>query len=125
MTAPLDLRYLQGVDCFNRRAFFRAHEVWEDLWRASRGPDREFYQGLIQVAVCLYHFGNGNLRGARKLYHTATAHLQAYLPQHAGLDVAGLVGDLETCCAELLAGPPACLHARLSPGLIPRCRLSL
>ncbi len=57
-----DARYLGGVRFFNEGDFFEAHEVWEDLWLNTAGPERRFYQGLIQAAVALYHFGNGNLR---------------------------------------------------------------
>src|SRR5262245_57419384 len=55
-----DPRYLAGVLFFNRRDFFEAHEVWEDLWQECTGPERKFVQALIQAAVALYHFGNGN-----------------------------------------------------------------
>ena len=71
-----DPRYLEGIEHFNVCDFFEAHEVWEELWADYRGPDRKFYQGLIQVAVCLHHFGNGNTRGARKLYVSSLAYLQ-------------------------------------------------
>jgi len=125
MDEQLDRRYLQGIDCFNRRAFFHAHEVWEELWRDTESPTREFYQGLIQVAVCLHHFGNGNVRGARKLYHSAVEHLRAYSPRHAGLDVAVLLRDLTACCAELLADQPDAPRATLHPDRIPHCRLTL
>lgn len=126
MVEQLDSRYLQGVEYFNRHAFFHAHEVWEDLWQETHGPARQFYQGLIQVAVCLHHFHNGNLRGACKLYHSATAYLRDYSPRYAGLDVAGLLHDLAVCCAELPEEPSADLPAIvLAPDRIPRCRLSL
>lgn len=125
MVEQFDPRYLQGIDYFNRCAFFHAHEVWEELWHDTHGPAREFYQGLIQVAVCLHHFGKGNLRGARKLYFSSAAHLRAYLPRHAGLDVACLLRDLETCCAELLTDPQSCERVTLVAERIPRCRLSL
>src|SRR5262249_60698648 len=65
---PYDPRYLAGVLLFNAHDFFEAHEVWEDLWAESHGPQRRFYQGLIQAAVGLCHFNNGNLGGAPKLY---------------------------------------------------------
>src|SRR5690606_4025898 len=69
-SSSYDPRFLQGIAYFNECDFFEAHEVWEDLWSEIQGPSRRFYQGLIQVAVCLHHFGNGNLRGAQKLYHS-------------------------------------------------------
>jgi len=48
--------------------------------------DRRFYQALIQAAVALYHYGNGNLRGASKLYGTSKAYMDKYPSPHwAGL----------------------------------------
>src|SRR5437899_3231342 len=80
-----DARYLAGVMFFNDRDFFQAHEVWEDLWADTQGDDHRFYQGLIQAAVGLYHFGNGNVRGAVKLYHSSLAYMQPYPALHWGL----------------------------------------
>ncbi len=97
-----DSRYLAGIEHFNVCDFFEAHEVWEELWVDIEGPTRKFYQGLIQVAVCLHHFGNGNIRGARKLYHTSCRYLEAYLPSHEGLDVEKLIRELTVCCQEFL-----------------------
>ncbi|MDP7205222.1 MAG: DUF309 domain-containing protein [Pirellulaceae bacterium] len=97
-----DSRYLEGIQHFNVCDFFEAHEAWEELWVEIEGPTRKFYQGLIQVAVCLHHFGNGNIRGARKLYHTSCRYLEAYLPVHEGLDVEKLIRELTICCQEFL-----------------------
>ena len=47
----LDPRYLTGVEHFNKRAFYDAHEVWEDLWNDSQGEDNSFVQGLIQFCL--------------------------------------------------------------------------
>ncbi|MEI7780964.1 MAG: DUF309 domain-containing protein, partial [Planctomycetota bacterium] len=63
-----DPLYLDGIEKFNECDYYESHEVWEELWTEYRGPSRKFYQGLIQAAVALYHFGNGNIRGARKLH---------------------------------------------------------
>ena len=73
---PYDPRYLAGVVLFNEQDFFGAHEVWEDLWADSYGDERRFYQGLIQAAVGLCHFGNGNLNGAVKLYHSSREYMR-------------------------------------------------
>ena len=76
MPAEYDPRYLDGIEHFNKCDFFEAHEVWEELWADYSGPSRKFYQGLIQVAVCLHHFGNGNIRGAKKLYFGSRGYLE-------------------------------------------------
>ena len=88
-------RYLEGIRHFNACEFYEAHEVWEELWADCRGPIREFYQGLIQVAVALHHFGNGNIRGAIKLYHSSRKHLQPYFPNHLGCDTRHLFIEME------------------------------
>ena len=62
-TADYDPRYLAGILFFNTRDFFEAHDVWEELWADCRGPEQRFYQGLIQAAVGLFHYGGGNVRG--------------------------------------------------------------
>ena len=73
-----DPRYLAGIVLFNRGDFFEAHEVWESLWMETFTPEKKFYQGLIQAAVGLCHFCNGNGRGAIKLYKSSHDYMKAY-----------------------------------------------
>jgi len=118
-----DPRYLQGIQYFNECEFFEAHEVWEDLWTEYQGPSRKFYQGLIQVAVCLHHFGNSNIRGARKLYNSSRAYLDPYRPVHQSLDLDKLFVDLEACCAEIVATEEAYPDIEIDADLIPEIHL--
>lgn len=97
-----DPRYLAGVRFFNQHDYFEAHEVWEELWADTGPPERRFYQGLIQAAVGLLHFGNGNLGGAIKLYRSSRAYMEPYLPQFLGLDVNDFWRQMEGCFAPLL-----------------------
>jgi predicted metal-dependent hydrolase len=92
--------YLAGIEKFNACDYYESHEVWEELWTEYRGPSRQFYQGLIQAAVALYHFGNGNIRGARKLHGSVHRYLEPYAPRHLGLDVTSFLGSFDTCLAE-------------------------
>lgn len=101
-TREYDPRYLAGMLLFNAGDFFDAHEVWEDLWAECTGADRRFVQGLIQAAVGLCHFGNGNVRGAVKLYHSARAYMEG-LGTHWGLDVPAFWRAMAACFAEALA----------------------
>ena len=118
-----DPRYLEGIEHFNVCDFFEAHEVWEELWADYSGPSRRFYQGLIQVAVCLHHFGNGNIRGAKKLYFSSREYLKDYLPKHEGLDVEKLLAQLETCCREILESQEEFPKIEIVPDLIPEIYL--
>ena len=100
-----DPRYLAGVLLFNRGDFFEAHEAWEALWMDTAGPDRTFYQGLIQAAVGLCHFCNGNVRGAVKLYHSGRAYIEPLGSPYWGLDTARFWEEMGRCFAEVLPGP--------------------
>jgi predicted metal-dependent hydrolase len=123
MVPAYEPRYLAGVVCFNRRDFFEAHEVWESLWLDKDvGEDRRFVQGLIQAAVGLFHFGNGNRRGAIKLYGTAKNYMDAYPSPYLGLDHAAFWRDMERCFADLHAAAEG-TDVRLDDALIPTIAL--
>jgi predicted metal-dependent hydrolase len=106
--ASYDPRYLAGVVLFNRGDFFEAHEVWEALWMETFGEEKRFIQGLIQAAVGLCHFCNGNVRGAVKLYHSSRDYMRKYPSPYLGLDQSTFWGQMERCFAPLLASaePP-------------------
>ena len=78
----------QGLDLFNKGHFFEAHDVWEDLWTGTRGPDRKFLQGLIHAAVGCYHLNHKNFRGAHSQFDLSRAALRPSGPTHLGIDVA-------------------------------------
>ena len=88
-----------------------------------RGP-RKFYQGLIQVAVALHHFGNGNIRGAKKLYLSSSAYLQPYRPVYQGLDLEKLLAEFEHCFEEVLASQEQFPKIDIIPDRIPEIHLN-
>jgi hypothetical protein len=98
-----DPRYLAGVLLFNRGDFFEAHEAWESLWMDTFGPEKQFYQGLIQAAVGLCHFCNGNLRGAAKLYKSSRDYMARYGSPFLGLDQAAFWTQMDRCFAPVVA----------------------
>jgi uncharacterized protein len=104
-SAAYDPRYLAGILLFNRGDYFEAHEVWEELWTDTAGPERRFHQGLIQAAVALCHFCNGNVRGAAKLYRTSRDYMEKFPSPHWGLDTAAFWRQMERCFAPLLSQP--------------------
>src|SRR5262249_52489707 len=103
--------------------FFEAHEVWEALWAETTGPDRRFYQGLIQAAVGLHHFRNGNVRGAAKLYRSSRAYMEQYPSPHLGLDSARFWGQMERCFATVLTSDNPDRAVRPDEALIPELAL--
>lgn len=95
-------KYVEGIRLFNEEEFFECHDVLEELWAETLGDDKKFLQGLIQASVALFHFGNENLGGARKLYHASLEKLEPYGDQHMGLDLQKFKADFMHCFEELL-----------------------
>ena len=120
---PYDRLYLAGIEHFNACEFYEAHEAWEELWIDTTQESRAFYQGLIQTAVCLHHFGNGNVHGARKLYQSCRRYLEPFRPRYLGLDVDKLLGELERCCAQINASGEEDVQGEIDPELIPEIHL--
>lgn len=108
-TAPLDpfeadRLFREGVALFNGARYWHAHEAWETLWRAAEDRERDFYQGLIQVAAGLLHLQRRNLRGARNKLAEGVARLRPYEPAHHGVFVNELVGRADRLIRELEDG---------------------
>ncbi|MBA4494870.1 DUF309 domain-containing protein [Paenactinomyces guangxiensis] len=79
--------YIDFLYYFNvEQDYYECHEVLEELW-LEEGRDR-FYQGLLQIAVGLYHFQNGNIGGAVKMMKAAHDKLAEYPePFRMGIDL--------------------------------------
>lgn len=100
-----DPRFLAGIVLFNRGDFFEAHEVWERLWMEA-SPEKKFYQGLIQAAVALCHFCNGNLRGAAKLHRSGKEYMTRFGSPFLGIDQEKFWAEMDACFAEVLTAEP-------------------
>ena len=100
--AEYDSRYLEGIRAFNDKDFFAAHEIWEDLWNDCPAEERRFYQGLIQAAVALHHWGNGNWRGARRLFFTGRQYMLRYPDHHLGLHQIIFWQQMEKALAQVI-----------------------
>jgi uncharacterized protein len=93
--SPSDPRLARGLDLIRRGEFFAAHEVLEDAWRAAEESERDFFQGLVHVAVAWYQAGRENRVGCERQLEKAARRLGPYAPTHRGLDVAALLTSVE------------------------------
>jgi len=57
---------------------FHAHEVLEAAWKAADHDERDFWQGLAQLAVGLTHARRGNRTGAARLLLRAADRIEPY-----------------------------------------------
>jgi predicted metal-dependent hydrolase len=88
--------------CWNDQRYYEAHDVLEQLWLNTDTGDDNFFKGLIQAAGAFVHLQKNfeypthpkhsrRLRPAVKLFELAEKNLASYVPEHHGLDVAGLL----------------------------------
>ena len=79
--------FFDGLQAYEEKDFFEAHELWEELWSEYYLDDKTFIQGLIQLAVSFVHLGNGNLKGAKSLLKKSTDKFSSYSGLHRGINI--------------------------------------
>ena len=94
---------LQAVAEFNRGDWFESHETLEELWVGAKGELRDFYQGMLQLAVAQHHWRNGNFKGALILLNGGADLLSRVAPVCQGVEVEALGADARRLHAELSA----------------------
>jgi hypothetical protein len=101
-------RLKEAVALFNRREFFRAHEILEEAWREVPEGDRVLYETLIRLAVALHlRLNRGAHRGTVNLLQQALVHLEDLRPEAAGVDTAALYETVAGYVERLRAEPGA------------------
>ncbi len=45
----------EGVQLFNEERFWESHEILEQAWQVSKGPEKDSIQGLILTAAAFVH----------------------------------------------------------------------
>ena len=89
-----DELFQQGIDAFNHRCFYDAHEYWEELWLDYKLKDASFIQGLIQLSVSYFHLFNNNINGARSMISKCLGKF-AGVKMARGMDITALKEQVE------------------------------
>jgi predicted metal-dependent hydrolase len=84
--------------------YFEAHEELEEVWRAAPPEERDFFQGLVHVAVAWYQAGRGRPVATASQLEKAGRRLAAYAPEHLGVDVTHLLAQVEAARARVAGG---------------------
>lgn len=92
------------MDLIRRGEFFAAHEELEDAWRAAAPEERDFFQGLVHFTVAWYQAGRGNRVGCERQLEKAARRLGPYAPEHRGVDVESILGQVERAAKTVGAG---------------------
>ena len=85
-----DSRFEIGMKLFNSCQWYKSHDVFEEIWHETGGPERQILQGILQVAVAQVHLENSNINGATILYGEALGRLKRFELNDFGLDIEGL-----------------------------------
>jgi predicted metal-dependent hydrolase len=92
----------RGLELIREGRYFEAHEELELAWRAAGPEERDFFQGLVHVAVAWYQAGRGRRVGCERQLAKARRRLATYAPSHRGVDVAALLAHLDAVEPDLL-----------------------
>lgn len=108
----------KGIQEFNDGDYFECHETLEDVWMIEAGPDRPFYQGLLQLSVGCFHLLNRNYVGAESQWSKAHAKLKDFGDQHLGVELKSLIPKILRC-QEMLAMVQSGQHREFDLSIIP------
>ncbi len=84
-----------GLDLIRRGEYFEAHEDLEEAWRAAEPAEKDFFQGLVHVAVAWHHAGRGNRPGCERQLAKAVRRLEPFAPEHRGVDIAAVLVSVD------------------------------
>ena len=90
-----DARFEIGMKLFNSCQWYKSHDVFEEIWHETGGPERQLLQGILQVAVAQVHLDNNNINGAKILYGEAFGRLKKFKFNNLGLDIVELCKCVE------------------------------
>ena len=85
-----DSRFEIGMKLFNSAQWYKSHDIFEEIWHETGGPERQLLQAILQVAVAELHLENSNINGATILYGEALGRLKRCHSPDFGLDIARL-----------------------------------
>jgi predicted metal-dependent hydrolase len=88
-----------GLASLRAGRHFEAHEELELAWRAADPGERDFFQGLVHVAVAWYQAGRGRRVGCERQLAKAARRLAPFGPEHRGVDVDALLRQVEAARA--------------------------
>jgi uncharacterized protein len=100
----MEAAFKRGLDEIRAARYFEAHEELEEAWRAAPPEERDFYQGLVHVAVAWYQAGRGRPIATGRQLEKAARRLAAFAPSHRGVDVDDVLAQLAAAETRVAAG---------------------
>jgi predicted metal-dependent hydrolase len=79
-------RAVAGIQLFNQKKFFEAHEELEAAWKEEKGQIRELYRGILQVGVAYYHIQKKNYAGGKIMLERSIKWLDLFPNEILGIN---------------------------------------
>lgn len=102
-------RFREGIDLFNGKKYWEAHEAWEDVWKTmSDRPEDDgeiILRGLIQFTAGLHGLSSGKPEGGRSNLEKAREKLGLFPGRFLGVNLGQIVSVIlasEAAPRELL-----------------------
>jgi uncharacterized protein len=100
-SAEIEIEFGKAIEQFNQQEFYACHDTLEAIWMDAMHPEKTFYQGILQIAVGLYHLSHANWRGAVILLGEGIGRLRDFQPHYESIDVERLIQDSATLLKSL------------------------
>jgi uncharacterized protein len=100
----MDASFKRGLTAIRAGRYFAAHEELEEAWREAPAEERDFFQGLVHVAVAWYQAGRGRPVATERQLEKAERRLAPFAPMHRGVDVADVLAQVEGARERVAAG---------------------
>ena len=100
----VETAFKRGLEAIGAGKFFEAHEELELAWRAADAEERDFFQGLVHVAVAWYQAGRGRPVATARQLEKAARRLGPFAPAHRGVDIADVLRQVEEARARVAEG---------------------
>jgi hypothetical protein len=100
----VEAAFKRGIEAIRDQRYFEAHEELEEAWRAAPADERDFFQGLVHVAVAWYQAGRGRPVATGRQLEKATRRLAPFAPTHRGVDVEGILAQVAAAQARVAEG---------------------
>ena len=105
-TVATSSAWTEGVRLFNAGEYWEAHEALEPLWMVSEGLQKRLYAGVILLAAALHKARKmENLRGGRRNYAKALAHLALLPDYYEGLEIRRLEAEVHAALQDAALFP--------------------
>jgi len=107
----------KGIDLFNLGEFYKAHDPLELAWMDTSSPERDLYQGILQIGLAYFQISQGNYRGAIKMFIRGQRNLEPLGKTMQGVNLTKLRADAKIVEETIRHLGPNHLH-ELDNGLI-------